>query len=1178
MQNLPLQFGFEYADLYNPHRLQDLSNTFHKFLEQENKEVFSEFEQYIHRKKEFSAIEEGNLLVAVAPHLSRFIAKLFNIEKEAGYYVERAQETKVIFQFKKEFMGKKYHKNFDTTQSASWDLNTLTHKISELIGNKPITEQRIAVLGMQLIQDEKNNVPNSKENIQTLLQWLYKAKNTPLTQGWVSYRVPHKLNFDKLVELDIRTENTVNVFYGPQQYRRRRDGFKLTDKRMSMLEIDAETDYCMTCHEREKDSCSKGLRNKEKQIERNPLGIKLNGCPLDVKISEFQAVRNIGHSIGALAIIMIDNATVAGTGHRICNDCMKSCIYQKQEPVNIPQNETAALWETLQLPYGFEIFSLLQRWNPLNRDCPVEKPYNGKKVLVVGLGPAGYTLTQYLSREGFGVVGIDGLKLEPWAKELVGDIANGVLPKPIKDVNELIAETDERIITGFGGVSEYGITVRWDKNFLNLTYLALSRKNHVRFYGGVRFGGTITVQEAFDLGFDHIALATGAGKPTIIDIKNNLVRGIRKASDFLMNLQLSGAAKKDSMANVQVRLPAIVIGGGLTAIDTTTEVAAYYPIQVEKVYNRYKRLIELYGEEFVLSNFQGENRIILQEFLEHGKIIAEERERARKAGETPDFATWVQRWGGVKMCYRKRLVDSPAYRLNHEEIHKALEEGIGIIEKLNPVEAVKDEYGALSAIIMEKTELLPDGKWINTGEYVTLPCRSLFVAAGTSPNTVYNKEHKGTFELHPKNGYFKKHKVVYDLEGNPTLMPADDTEKACFTSLNYKGKFVSFYGDNHPDYSGNVVKAMASAKDFYKDVVRVLTHKQNLNGDIKEWSSFAQKLDELLIAEVVEVVRLTPTIVEVIVKAPLAARKFEPGQFYRLQNFESTATVIEGTKLVTEGLALTGAWVDKEKGLLSTIALEMGSSSRMLATLKKGERIVLMGPTGEPTHIPENKNVLLLGGGLGNAVHFSIAKAMKEKGNKVLYFAGYKNSADVFKMDEIEKSTDIVVWSNDIGEPIQPRRPQDKTFTGNILQAMMAYHNGELGETTIKLTDIDHIIVIGSDRMMAAVKQARHTTFKDIFKSEHVAIGSINSPMQCMMKEICAQCLCKHVDPVTGKEIEPVFSCFNQDQELDRVDFANLNERLSANVTLEKLSNLWLTHLYKQAESIKNTENQIVLV
>jgi hypothetical protein len=78
---------------------------------------------------------------------------------------------------------------------------------------------------------------------------------------------------------------------------------------------------------------------------------------------------------------------------------------------------------------------------------------------------------------------------------------------------------------------------------------------------------------------------------------------------------------------------------------------------------------------------------------------------------------------------------------------------------------------------------------------------------------------------------------------------------------------------------------------------------------------------------------------------------------------------------------------------------------------------------------------------------------------------------------------------------------------------------------------------------------------------EHIAIGSINSPMQCMMKEICAQCLQKHVDPETEKEITPVFSCFNQDQELDRVDFAHLKSRLRQNSVLEKLGNSWLSHL-----------------
>ena len=90
--------------------------------------------------------------------------------------------------------------------------------------------------------------------------------------------------------------------------------------------------------------------------------------------------------------------------------------------------------------------------------------------------------------------------------------------------------------------------------------------------------------------------------------------------------------------------------------------------------------------------------------------------------------------------------------------------------------------------------------------------------------------------------------------------------------------------------------------------------------------------------------------------------------------------------------------------------------------------------------------MLLLGGGLGNAVLFSIAKAMRENGNKVIYFAGYKKGEDLFKREEIEAATDQVVWSTDTGAAIAPGRPQDAHFRGNIVQAMLAYQAGELGD------------------------------------------------------------------------------------------------------------------------------------
>src|SRR5262249_56532105 len=167
-------------------------------------------------------------------------------------------------------------------------------------------------------------------------------------------------------------------------------------------------------------------------------------------------VKQNGNPIGALAIVTIDNPMAAGTGHRICNDCMKSCIFQKQDPVDIPQVETRTLKDVLELPWGFEIYSLLTRWNPLNVRRPLPLPDSGYKVLVVGLGPAGFTLAHYLMNDGHTVVGVDGLKIEPLPGELSGvtPIGERTRFRPIRDIHELYESLDDRVMAGFGGVAE----------------------------------------------------------------------------------------------------------------------------------------------------------------------------------------------------------------------------------------------------------------------------------------------------------------------------------------------------------------------------------------------------------------------------------------------------------------------------------------------------------------------------------------------------------------------------------------------------------------------------------------------------------------------------------------------------------------------------------------------------
>jgi len=184
----------------------------------------------------------------------------------------------------------------------------------------------------------------------------------------------------------------------------------------------------------------------------------------------------------------------------------------------------------------------------------------------------------------------------------------------------------------------------------------------------------------------------------------------------------------------------------------------------------------------------------------------------------------------------------------------------------------------------------------------------------------------------------------------------------------------------------------------------------------------------------------------------------------------------------------------------------------------------------------------------------------------VIYFAGYKALRDRYKLEEIERAADVIVWCCDEAPGFTPGRPQDRSFVGNIVQAIAAYGAGRLDGQPIPLNEAEHLIVIGSDRMMQAVGVARHAVLAPYLKPGHTAIGSINSPMQCMMKEVCAQCLQPQIDPETG-ERTVIFSCFNQDQPLDRVDFPALNERLRQNGLQEKLTAQWIDRALRKLDA-----------
>lgn len=1108
-----------------------------------------------------TAIKISELLLALAPLLENFISRRFGIVATVAQTRGRDLAHGRVLEFKHQFVMKKARHYRGSISASFAELNDwLDQQLTASGYYQPDREAAIADYALHLLADAEGHAAA----LEQLLQWCSLAQKTPegrlQVADWVSFRVPAKTDYARLVPLQKLSNDPVGRLQTDPAHLRQRDGFKLTDARMAAREIQHEIHYCIYCHDHNGDFCSKGFPHKKSAPElglaSNPLGVTLAGCPLEEKVSEMHLLKRDGLNIAALAMIMVDNPMVPATGHRICNDCMKSCIYQKQAPVNIPQAETGVLSDVLALPWGVEIYELLTRWNPLRCRQYLPKPYNGRKVLVVGQGPAGFSMAHHLTMEGCAVVGIDGLKIEPLPEEL--------LNTPIRDYAVLVENLDERIIGGFGGVAEYGITVRWDKNFLKLIYLSLARRTRFQVIGGVRFGGTLTLQSAWDLGFDHVCIAAGAGLPKVVPMGDSLARGMRQASDFLMALQLTGAAKPDSLYSLQVRLPAVVIGGGLTAIDTATEIQVYYIAQVEKALQRFEHLLDSYGKERAYGRLDAEDSAILEEFLEHGRAVRAERQRAAASGEQPDFIRLLRAWGGVTLLYRRSINESPAYVRNHEEIIKAMEEGIYYAEGMEPLQAELDRYGHIAALNCRRREKNVAGEWLTTSTDVRVPARAVFIAAGATPNTIYEREHPGSLIL--DGDHFLPHRLDPDGLKSVTASAAHCKTPGFgpFTSYENRGRVVSFIGDTHPVFHGSVVKAIASAKLIYPAITEALARLPASRADESEYAIFRTGISTALSPQVVSIRRLHSSVIELHIRAPMAARHFSSGQFFRLQNYESHGPISMG-RLQTGPLVVSGAGVNAD--CVRMMVLEGSPGARLCASLRPGDPVVLMGPTGAPSEIPHNETILAMGGRWATAAMLTLGRDLRAAGNRVWYLGLFTSATEVFAQEELEAVTDVMVWSTVGGTPIVPRRPQDLSITGGYPELVRQFAAGNLRtdhqEAPVNLGEVNRLLVMGSPRELRQVQDSLQGEFRSCFRHDVTALGTVATPMQCMLKGVCAQCIHWQLDPVTGQRTKAVFACAQQDQPLFGIDIDNVGARTRQNRVADHLSGLWLTYLFE---------------
>ena len=1134
MTNIKLK-GFKFQELFTAEGLARLDQKFKDELKTIQPDLHERLVEY----RSGSLQNERQIvqfLLELSVVIEHFISELMGIEVAVRQSREAVLAQDPIFQFKKNYVLKlakrKLNKDLgfrDFDEANQWLQSAVEESKYRLLDK----ELAVASLAMDLQESEE------------IVDWCVLAiksqSGREFVKDWVSFHVPAKLNYENLVAVEAVESDEFGRLMGPKDRLRHRDGFSLTDHRMPLRNVLDEIHYCVYCHKNEGDFCSKGFPVKKNQpdlgLKTSPTGETLAGCPLEERISEMHTLKKAGHTIGALAMVMLDNPMCPATGHRICNDCMKACIYQKQEPVNIPEVESRVLTDVLALPWGVEIYDLLTRWNPLRRDQYVMKPYNGSKVLVMGMGPAGFTLAHHLLLEGCAVVGTDGLKIEPLPQHLIQE--------PIHDFETIKESLDDRVMAGFGGVAEYGITVRWDKNFLKLIYISLMRKPKFQVFGSTRFGGTLTVEDAWKLGFNHMSLAVGAGLPRELSIPNSLAPGMRQANDFLMALQLGGAAKETSLSNLQVRLPAVVIGGGLTGVDTATEVQAYYIKQVEKIAKRYYALRSVMSEEALLSELNVLDIDILNEFIEHAKQVKAERDLAEKENRTPNFIRLLHRWGGVTIVYRRSMQESPAYCRNHEELSKAFEEGIYYCEGFEPKEVLLDKHGYCRALTCRSRVQDADGVWMYTDEEQTLPARAIFVATGAKPNVAYGFEHSGTLER--KKFEYQRY-VLSDL----SLVATNETghvkmdQFGAFTNYSDENRFVTFIGDTHPIFHGSVVKAIASAKRTYPEVMKALACKTVVPKE-SDYEDFYKKLQSLFDAKVISVTKHSEDIVELVVNAPLAASNYKAGQFYRLQNYEVDAEIRKGAALQIEALAELGIPDRNNKNILRFLILQKGVSSKIVATLKEGQRLSMMGPTGAKTHIPDGQQtILIVGGRMAIPYVLSVGAALKSAGHRVIFASQVESADAAFCVGDLEAATDQIWWLG--GER-------------GITQSLhdIASESYELFQ------QIKRVDVIGPARLLREVQQARSNLLKSFFAEDVSFIASVYGPMQCMLKGVCAQCLQWQIDPKTGQRTKAVYACSWQHQPMQIVDIGNLDERLGQNHLQEKISDLWFENVLEKA-------------
>ena len=271
------------------------------------------------------------------------------------------------------------------------------------------------------------------------------------------------------------------------------------------------------------------------------------------------------------------------------------------------------------------------------------------------------------------------------------------------------------------------------------------------------------------------------------------------------------------------------------------------------------------------------------------------------------------------------------------------------------------------------------------------------------------------------------------------------------------------------------------------------------------------KQKELTQGTIIEKQQLNSITKKITIYAPDIAAKARAGQF-----------VILKVQPDSERIPLTLSSWSKKHGTITNIFQEVGYSTRELGNLEVGDKIMnVAGPLGNPSEIAKYGTVAIVCGGLGTAVAYPVAKALKEAGNKVVSIMGARNKDLFILEEEMAAVSDEVYFSSDDGSKGQ------KGFVSDILKSLIA-----------KNYNFNMVFAIGPPIMMSVIA--------DITRPHGIkTIASLN-PIMVDGMGMCGACRV-----TIGNEVK--FACVDGPEfDAHQVNFKELMQRLKSYFAEEK--------------------------